>query len=137
MKKKPFLSLLFCINILFVLNTHTMQAKYKDKSDELPGMVDDSQLIKIAAIGGVVITGIIIYGVLHKSQKNKVSTINYGTDGINYLTIHENDKDNSFYNEIIKASNQSKLQIVTGYDYPHNFGSQNKTCLKIGLRLNF
>ncbi len=157
MKNNQFLSIFMCVVFLFsfnayviqaeggdvkgdkvsVININNIQAKWVDRSDELPGMADSGQITTIAIVGGVLLTGLIVYLVVKKKKNRKQQASLTEKNSNAALALFNNEKPKSLYNELSKASEQSRIQLFAGCNNFNNNSFRNKQPISVGLRIKF
>ncbi|MGM0408400.1 MAG: hypothetical protein ACQERU_10470 [Bacteroidota bacterium] len=72
MKNNRFLSVFLAVVFLFSITAKQTHAKWDDKSDELPGMASDGEMIALAAVAAVGV-GVLVYVLIKKSKQDKTT----------------------------------------------------------------
>ena len=137
MKNKRFLTIFLTIVFLFSLNHNEVQAKWDDKSDELPGMVSDGQIIAIAAGGAVLITGLIVFLRIKKKQERELESTSFSSKGLQSLDLADIKEPTTLYSELFKASEQSPVQFFACNNSFQNRKFCNEQAMTIGVRIKF
>ena len=137
MKKTKFLSVLLTVIFLFSLSTDYAYAKYKDKSGDLPGMADDSEITTLLVVGGVLITGMVVYLLVRKSKRNKSASSIMNPNGSSTLLLTDSNKNQVLYNEFRKAAEQSPVQLFTQSNTFNKQQNLDLQAVSVGLRFKF
>ena len=156
MKNNRFLSIFLALVFLFSITTKQTQAKWDDKSDELPGMASNGEIIALAAVAAVGV-GVLVY-VLVKKNKNKVETtsVNYlnntqvnswGSEAYKLTSPLENKTTSS---NLLINSNSSLLQkmetagqtipvdmVISPIGNSSNLALGNTNGIQVGIRIRF
>ncbi|MGM0621329.1 MAG: hypothetical protein ACQETJ_09820 [Bacteroidota bacterium] len=72
MKNNRFLSVFLAVVFLFAITAKQTQAKWVDKSNELPGMASDGEMIALAAVAAVGV-GVLVYLLVKKNKQDKAT----------------------------------------------------------------
>lgn len=158
-KHNKTIALFLVLAIVLTLNPLQSNAKYKDQSGNLPGMVSDREMITIAAVGAVGL-GVLVYVLTKKKNSNKSasSSVNYmnniqadltGKASINLGSEDENipttSKTNLFFNK--ETSLMQKMEtasrtipvdiMVAPLATTNNFAFDNTSGIQVGIRVRF
>lgn len=134
MKNHRFTAIFLIIIFLFSLNIMEANAKWDDKSDELPGMSGGSVALIVGT--GVLVTGLVVYLVVKNKQKKASSTPTDDLESFNTSVINDSKKPASLYNELRNASEKSPVQLFVGYENLQ-MQSSNNQALSVGIRFSF
>ncbi len=160
-KTNKFIAQILIIAMTFTIIPAKSEAKYKDKSDELPGMTDDSTIIALGAVAAVGV-GVLVYFLIKKKKQNKaMSVIEYRKNiqpfsWENQLSPTINGEENSFaliqknetssfpiqpknnlMQQIENAKNTVPVDlIITPLSNNNNF-NLNSNGVQVGLRIRF
>ena len=109
------------------------KSSWDDNSDELPGMTNITPYL---IAGGVVITGVITYLIIKKNKKNKSTSYSIGDSSGSLLASALTTENDSFYEEMKKASQKSSVELFTGNSNTQMAYNVNPR-LAVGLRIKF
>ena len=137
MKNKRFATVMLVILFLFSLTVNETNAKWPDKSGDLPGMVSDQEMILIAAGAGVLLTGLVVLLVVKKQQQKKLTNPSDDVSGYNSLGLNPYHNYTAFSNDLYKASEQSPLQFFASCNKNQNPIYSNNHALTVGVRIRF
>ncbi len=137
MKKTKLLSVLLTVIFLFFLSSEYSFAKWDDKSDDLPGMKDDSEITTLLVVGGVLVTGMVVYLLVRKSKRNKPASSIITPNGSSTLLLTDTNKSQALYNEFRKAAEQSPVQIFTQSNTFNKQQNMDLQAVSVGLRFKF
>jgi hypothetical protein len=137
MKNNRFTSIFLVLVFLFSLNNYEANAKWVDKSDQLPGMYSNKEMTPYFVAAGVAVTGLVVFLVIKKNQRKKLESISFNSKSIETLGLAEFKKPTSLYNELNKAAEQSPVQFIAGCNNFENQKFCNKQVLSVGVRIRF
>lgn len=119
------------------LQAQDIQAKYVDRSDELPGMMSDEAVIGLAIGAGVLLTGLVVLLVVKKNQNKKLQSHTLQQNNLNDVGLSTFKTPVSFYNSLYKASEESPLQFFTDIGQLPNQNRGSNLALSAGVRIRF
>jgi len=133
--KKHLITLLLLIAVIPSVFAQSPQAKWVDRSDELPGMSGGSTglIIAGAAVGTAAIVAIIV---ISAKKKNKVAETSTGNNGLPELGL-KTAYTPTFQDKVNTTSELLPVQLITGIDQIPNQQASSSLALSVGLRFNF
>lgn len=137
MKNNRFTSIFLVMVFLLSLNNYEAQAKWDDKSGDLPGMYSNEEMMPYFVAIGVGVTGIVVLLIIKKKQRNKLESISFNSKSIETLGLADVKKPTSLYNELNKAAEQSPVQFIAGCNNFENQKFCNKQVLSVGVQIRF
>ena len=133
MKTKQFILLTAAMFLFLTVNPQKGYCGWDNQSGDLPGTVN---LTPYLIAGGVVITGVITYLIIKKNKKNKSTSYSIGDSSGSLLASALTTENDSFYEEMKKASQKSSVEVFTGNSTTQMAYNVN-TGLSVGLRFKF
>lgn len=148
MKIKKTLTVITIMVMIFAISASDAIAqqpggKYRDKSDELPGMMSTGEVLLIAGGAVVVAGGIITFLVIKKKQDRKLAAVVPESPFFNITGIRAGDcREQSsgimtFCNDVTRASENAPVLVFTRLDRIHAIDQGNNRALSLGVRINF
>ncbi|MCU0457927.1 MAG: hypothetical protein MUE37_02405 [Bacteroidales bacterium] len=147
MKTRKFLTRLSIVVLIISVATpdsgaQSLYAGYRDRSDELPGMISDGEMLLIAGGAVVVIGGIVTYLIIKKKQDKKLEAaipdftkfsesvyINSKPDRVGSLE--------SLCDEINRTTREAEVLFYSRLEKIPS-GNHNSTgVVSLGVRINF
>lgn len=146
MKNKKLLSGFITIVLLFSISAMETNAQiyagYIDRSDELPGMMSDGEMLLIAGGAVVVVGGLVALLVIKKKQDKKLaeavssvtSVKSLGLTGIN----KPDDKTlGSLYEDICSAATETPVLVFSRFENIQCQNYNTRQALSVGVRITF
>lgn len=120
----------------------SLYAGYRDRSDELPGMISDGEMLLIAGGAVVVIGGVITYIIIKKKQDKKLEAMVPDLSLSTSYAGEASGRDNggslgSLYNDICRAAEQSSMLFFSRLDKVPNPGQGQNNVLSMGVIIKF
>lgn len=137
MKNNRFTSIFLALVFLFSLNINEANAKWVDKSSQLPGMYSNEEMMPYFVAAGVGVTAIVALLIIKKKQRKKLESISFNSKGIETLGLTDDKEPTSLFNEFNKAAEQSPVQFIAGCNNFENQKFSNKQVLSVGVRIRF
>ena len=137
MKNNRFVSIFLVMVFLFSLNSYEAQAKWDDKSDELPGMTSDKEMTALLVVAGVAVTGLVVLLIIKKKQKKELESTSFNSSGIKSLGFADIKKPTSLYDQMNQAAEQVPVQFIAGCNSFQNQRFCNKQVISVGVRIRF
>lgn len=152
--KKPKKTIVFFLILAMALTLNPMQssAKYKDRSDELPGMVSDRTVFTVAGVAAVGV-GVLVFVFFNKNKQKKTSStiIQYRNNNQQVLWQNQlsstttNEKttvltipENTFMQQVENASKTMPVDLVVSpMNTSYNFAKNQSNEVQIGVRIRF
>ena len=147
MKVRKLLTSLAVVVLIFAFTlpeacAQSLYAGYRDRSDELPGMISDGDMLLIAGGAVVVIGGVITYIIIKKKQDNKLEAMLpdcCGMTGTERIVSGRTQGSSlgSLYNDISRATDQASVLIFSRLDKIPNPGQGQNNVLSMGVLIKF
>lgn len=133
--------LIFSVSTLET-NAQSQYAAWRDRSDELPGMISDGEMLLIAGAAVLVIGGVITYIIIKKKQDNKLEAMLpdcCGMTGTERIVSGRTQGSSlgSLYNDISRATDQASVLIFSRLDKIPNPGQGQNNVLSMGVLIKF
>ncbi len=147
MKTRKFLTRLSIVVLILSFTTpdagaQSLYAGYRDRSDELPGMISDGEMLLIAGGAAVVIGGIVTYLIIKKRQDKKLEAVipdlTQFSESV-YISSYQVRVGSleSFYNEINRTTREASVQFYSRLDKIPSVVHPSSGVLSLGVRINF
>ncbi len=146
MKNRKFLSGVIAIALLMtisVMETNGQQyAGYRDRSDELPGMISDGEMLLIAGGAVVVVGGLVALLVIKKKQDKKLADGGISVPDAEVLGLTGPVKPNgktlgSIYEELCRATTETPVLLFSRFDNIKCPDCTSRQALSVGVRITF
>jgi len=133
--------LIFSVSTLET-NAQSQYAAWRDRSDELPGMVSDGEMLLIAGGAVVVIGGLVAFLIIKKKQDKKLDAMLPDYSGITGTAMNATGREQgsslgSLYNDISRAADQAPVLIFSRLDKIPNPGQGQNNVLSMGVLIKF
>ncbi len=133
--KKTLFTLLLLVAFIPAIFAQDIQAKWVDRSGDLPGMHDFPTGLVIGA--GVLVTALVVVLVVKKKQNKKLETSSIENSDVPHLGLTSSKSNTTLYNKLYNEAELSPVQFFAGFDkVPYQYEKSNMA-LSIGVRLKF
>lgn len=147
MKVRKLLTSVAVVVLLFAFTVpeacaQSLYAGWRDRSDELPGMISDGEMLLIAGGAVLVIGGVITYIIIKKKQDNKLEAmvpdccLSASSDG-DASCRDQSGSLGSLYNDICRATEQASVLFFSRLDKIPNPGQGRNNVLSMGVMIKF
>ncbi len=146
MKKMKLLYGFIAVILLFSISTMESNAQiyagYRDRSDELPGIISDGEMLLIAGGAVVVVGGLVAFLVIKKKQDKKLAdAVSSVSDsnllGLTGISKPENKTIGSLYEEICSAATETPVLVFSRFENIKCQDYNTRQALSVGVRITF